>query len=101
MKPWIVLSGIVYIFLVSGCSDSDPEPVVPPGTNPPILNIECKVDEIEFRDQDDAITGVREFNYDVNRQNRLESVSIIEDIQGEPFNLRFEFEYKESIKKKN
>ena len=94
-KFWLIFSGIIYLFSVSGCSDSDPEPIIPPVVTPPTGNIECKVDEIEFRDEDDAITGVREFNYDVNKQNRLESVSIIEDIDGQPFNLRFEFKYKD------
>lgn len=81
------------VFLVFGCSDSDPEPVPPPGVMPPTGIITCKVDEIEFRNDDDIITGVREFNYNVNKQNRLESVSIIEGIGDEPLNLRFEFHY--------
>ena len=33
------------VFLVFGCSDSDPEPVPPPGVMPPTGIITCKVDE--------------------------------------------------------
>jgi hypothetical protein len=95
MSQWMKFGVFGYLLLVVACSDSDPEPVPPPSVNPPIGNIQCRVDEIEFRNDDDVITGIREFNYDITKQDRLESVSIIEDLDGEPLNLRFEFRYRD------
>ena len=93
-KQWFLLVTTL-LLLISACSSDDPAPPGgPPGVIPPPGTIPiCKVNEIEIRDENDDITGIREFKFDVNKNNRLESVSIVEDIGSQPLNLRFEFKY--------
>ncbi len=77
------------------CSEDEPIPVAPPPgiTPPPSGPIICQVEEIEFRDIDDQIIGVREFVYNPNRGDRLESISIIENNGQDVVNLRFRLNY--------
>ena len=86
----LILAGI---FLVIGCSEETIDPG-PGNVGPPLpISVDCKVDEIEFRNGDDEITSVREFNYNVNKKNRLESVTIVEGFDDVPITLGFQFKY--------
>ncbi len=86
----------VMAILAGGCSGDHPE-LPPVNGGPPLANIkECKVLEMEFRNADDEITGIRNFNYNVNQNNRIESISIVEGINLTPISLRFEFRYLEN-----
>jgi len=92
----------VFIFLIlmailaGACSDHSPElpPVI--GVPPPGSSKICKVQEMEFRNENDEITGIRNFNYNVNQNNRIESISIVEGLNLVPISLRFEFRYHEN-----
>ena len=88
-----------FIFLWLGaslsCSEDDTEIPTPPGTLPPSIPVTCKVEEIEFRNQEDQIIGIREFDYNINNGNRLESISIVEDNGVDVLNLRFRLKYPE------
>lgn len=83
----------VMAILACGCSGDDPE-LPPVNGGHPSANIkECKVQEMEFRNENDEITGIRNFNYNVNQNNRIESISIVEGLNLVPISLRFEFRY--------
>lgn len=79
--------------LAIGCSKENPVPAVINGPAPLAKSTICKVEEIEFRDRDDQITGIRDFKYNVNLNNRLESITIVEGLDLVPLTLRFEFHY--------
>jgi len=84
---------LVWVVWTAGCSSEDPVPDPGPGGPiPPSSNI-CKVQEMEFRNEADDITSIREFSYNINRNNRLESISIVEDLDSDPLAFRFEFYY--------
>ncbi len=89
----IFIFSMLMAVLAWGCSGDDPEP--PPGSGgpPPVNNKECKIHEMEFRNEDDEITGIRNFIYNVNQNNRIESISIVEGLDLVPITLRFEFRY--------
>lgn len=86
---------LVGLILSTGCSSEDPELVIGPGVPAPPSSIICKVQEMEFRNEADEITSIREFNYNINRNNRLESISIVEELDLVPMALRFQFYYNE------
>lgn len=81
--------------MLMACSDDEPMSPINPGTIPSLKNVTCKVNEIEFRNEDDVIIGIREFEFDVNRANRLQSVSIVEGLDRVPITLRFQFLYRD------
>ena len=86
---------LIWLAGLCSCSEDDPEPQVPTGNIITGNLVTCKVEEIEFRDRDDQIIGIREFDYSANRGNRLESISIIEDNGVDLLNLRFQLRYRE------
>ena len=86
---------LVGLILTTGCASEDPEPAIKPGVPIPKSANICKIQEMEFRNNDDEITSVREFNYNINRQNRLESISIVEELDLAPQASRFQFYYNE------
>lgn len=89
----IFIYPMLMAILTWGCSGDDPE--TPPGNGgpPPVNSKICKVQEMEFRNNQDEITGIRNFNYNVNQNNRIESISIVERLDLDPISLRFEFRY--------
>ena len=88
----MILAGLI---VATACSSDDPEPMTGPTGPPPQNNNICKVQEIEYRNEAGEITNIHEFNYNINRQNRLESISIVEDLTGDPVARRFDFLYNE------
>lgn len=93
-KNWCLLLLFSQLILVSSCEKEEPELGTNPGGLPTAGNAGCKVQEIEFRNDADEITGIREFNYDVNQNNRLKSISIVEGFDSDPVSLRFQFNYR-------
>ncbi|MGI9542930.1 MAG: hypothetical protein ACR2MX_06690 [Cyclobacteriaceae bacterium] len=88
----LILVGLIW---TTGCSNEDPDLGIGPiGPAPKSSNI-CKVQEMEFRNGTDQITSIREFNYNINRKNRLESLTIVEGLDQVPLAFRFEFHYNE------
>lgn len=85
----VVVCGLLAI----SCADDDTKPQIPGIGLPPANSRECKVNEMEFRNEDDLIIGIREFDFNINQNNRIESVSIVEGINQIPVNLRFQFYY--------
>ena len=84
------------LMVTIGCASEDPTPtIVPGGPAPPQSPTICRVLEMEFRNEADEITSVREFNYNINRNNRLESISIVEGLDMDPLASRFQFHYNE------
>lgn len=86
---------LVCLVWISSCSSEDPLPVAGPGG--PLVQSDniCKVQEIELRNAADEIAEIREFVYDVKRNNRLESITIVEGLDTDPLTFRFQFYYAE------
>lgn len=81
------------LIMTTGCASEDPQPATGPGGPPPPSSSICKVQEMEFRNGADEITSIREFNYNINLMNRLESISIVEGLDLVPLAFRFHFYY--------
>jgi len=93
MKGRQVLGLFLQIGLIMGCSEEEPILQNPNPNPPPSAPAVCVVDEMEFRNGDDVITGIREFNYNINQGNRLESITIVEGFDQVPLTVRFELRY--------
>jgi len=84
---------LIPVLLVMSCTEESPVPPVNNGGGVPNKSTICKVNEMEFRDRDDIITGIRDFQYNINQSNRLESITIVEGLDLAPVTLRFQFLY--------
>ena len=93
MKGRQVLGLFLQIGLIMGCSEEEPILQNPNPNPPPSAPAVCVVDEMEFRNGDDVITGIREFNYNINQGNRLESITIVEGFDQVPQTVSFELKY--------